>query len=234
MNLKMWMSTVALSAVAVAFFAVAPASAQCNDLLAQSNSDARDPANARFAQDARTRPMPGSQNATPLTPGSPRTTLAIRTAAGSRRPTRTRATPLTPGSPRTTRAIRTAAGLRRPTRTRATRPMRGSPRTTRVTRTAAGSRRRTRTRATLPMPGSRKTTSAIRTTAASPKRALISVTRTTVGSPRAPAYTVIRINATRTMTVCLKRAAARIHRRSSKAKFRGSLMRTVKEALGSV
>ena len=38
----------------------------------------------------------------------------------------------------------------------------------------------------------------------------------------------------RTMTVCLKRAAARIHRRSSKAKFRGSLMRTVKEALGSV
>ncbi len=44
MNLKMWMSTVGLSAVAVAFFAVAPASAQCNDLLAQSNSDARDPA----------------------------------------------------------------------------------------------------------------------------------------------------------------------------------------------
>ncbi len=51
-NLKTLMSTAAVAALTLAFFAGVPAfAADCNDQFAQANPDQRDPANARFAQD---------------------------------------------------------------------------------------------------------------------------------------------------------------------------------------
>ena len=71
---------------------------------AQASPDQRDPHDTRFAQDS-TRPcqrrFAQDFNVTRPTPGSLRTTRAIRTAAGSPRPARINATRMTHGSPQT-------------------------------------------------------------------------------------------------------------------------------------